>query len=100
MKSKKDKIDNPDMITYKHVNTIIKTGIYPKSLEIAYITSIFKSHDKKKHKISCLLPLNQIIKKLLYTRKISFINKNNILYDNQLRFQASYSILDAIKITT
>ena len=81
-------------------NDAITQGIFPSTLKIARIVPI---HKGKSNKIAnnfrpiSLLPLvSKIIEKLMKTRAMEFITKNNILYNNQFGFRPGCSTSDAV----
>ena len=81
-------------------NCILSTGIYPDILKTACVTPIFKSGDsynvKNYRPISGLPVLNLIIEKLLHSRFVSFIDKNNIIVDEQFGFRRGRCTSDAV----
>ena len=87
-----DIIDEPISLIF---NNILHSGIYPDKLKIACVTPIFKNDDsynvKNYRPISCLPVLNMVLEKLFYSRFIDFINRNDILIDEQCGFRKGRS---------
>lgn len=90
-------------------NLSISTGSVPSPLKVAKVIPIFKAGDKHSFSnyrpISILPALSKVLEKLIYSRIIKFLNKYNILSDNQFGFRAKHSTYMAInklydKITT
>ena len=73
------------------VNLIFETGIYPKNLKLAKVIAVYKSGDSNDvnnyRPISILNSTNKIIEKLIYSRLINFLNKNNYFYQHQYGFR-------------
>ena len=82
------------------VNESFLTGVYPDCLKLAKVIAIFKGGKQSQpcnyRPISLLSNLDKIIEKLIYTRLISFLNKYNILNDNQYGFRHGHSTTLAI----
>ena len=88
------------LILSKLVNESFQTGVYPDCLKIAKVIPIFKGGKQTQpgnyRPISLLSNLDKIIEKLIYNRLISFLNKYNILSDNQYGFRQGHSTTLAI----
>ena len=63
------------------------TGIILNALKIARVTAMYKANSKENFSnyrpISVLPCFSKILEKLIYKRAITFLNKNNILSNNQ-----------------
>ena len=75
----------------KHIiNLSFTTGIFPDNLKIAKVIPIYKSGnraDKANYRLISILPvLSNIFEKVLLTRLISFLEKHNIITDEQYEF--------------
>lgn len=74
------------------IDSIFKTGAYPKTLKAAVITPIFKSGSKSSvdnyRPISVLPVLNKIVEKVIYKQLYSFVaDRLKILYSRQFGFR-------------
>ena len=92
-------IDSIDIKVVKHVihliseplsllfNECLSNGIFPTQMKIARVTPIHKKgkrNDVNNYRpISILTIFSKILEKCIYNRLITFINKNNILINNQ-----------------
>ena len=76
-------------------NLSFLTGIIPNALKIARVTPVYKAFSKDNfanyRPISVLPCFSKILEKLMYKRAITFLNKNNILSNNQYGFRAGHS---------
>lgn len=90
-------------------NSMFRTSIFPDSLKIAKVVPIFKSGSKvdpcNYRPISLLPAVSKIFEKLIYKRLYSYLEKNNLLIDNQYGFKRNHSttlaVLDLVdKVTT
>ena len=76
-------------------NLSFLTGIIPNALKIARVTPVYKANSKEKFSnyrpISVLRCFSKVLEKLMYKRAITFLNKNNILSNNQYGFRAGHS---------
>ena len=72
-------------------NMSIKDGIVPDQLKIARVVPIHKKESKDNftnyRPISVLPGFSKILERLVFNRCISFLNKHNILYENQFGFR-------------
>ena len=82
------------------INLSFSTGIVPDQLKLAKVIPVFKKKDKQDpgnyRPISLLSIINKIMEKVMYTRVMSFLNKNNILYKYQFGFREGHSTIQAI----
>ena len=87
-------------IISKLVNESFKTGIYPDCLKLAKVIPIYKGGKKScagnYRPISLLSIINKIIEKIIYSRLISFLDKYNIINQNQFGFRQGYSTTMAV----
>ena len=81
-------------------NLLFTQAIFPKLLKTAIITSIHKSGSRSDpsnyRPISILTTFSNILEKLFLKRVLNFINKNNILHENQFGFRQGKSTSVAI----
>ena len=87
-------------ILSKLINECFEFGIFPQSLKIARVTPLFKGGSKDSSNcyrpISIILPLSKLIEKLISKRLVKFLDKFNIIKDNQYGFRSSHSTNHAI----
>ena len=92
-----DELSNP--LTYIF-NMSLKSGIVPDQLKIARVVPIHKKDSKNVFNnyrpISVLPGFSKILERLVFNRCISFLNKYNILYENQFGFRPKHSTNMAI----
>ena len=78
------------------------SGNIPDQLKIAKVSPIFKSGYPELFSnyrpISVLPVISKIIEKLIYNRLMEYIDKNNILYENQFGFRKQHSTSMALTI--
>ena len=88
------------MILTDLINESFRTGSFPKTLKIARITPLFKGGSRESSNcyrpISIISPISKLIEKLVSKRLIKFLDKFNIISDNQYGFRASHSTNHAI----
>jgi Reverse transcriptase (RNA-dependent DNA polymerase)/Endonuclease-reverse transcriptase len=81
-------------------NSTLSTGIFPDKLKVAKIIPIHKNGPKdivaNYRPISLLPTFSKIIEKIIQNRLLSYIDKNNILSNNQYGFRAKHSTLLAV----
>ena len=81
-------------------NKSLEQGIFPNALKITKIVPIHKGDSMfvmSNYRPISLLPIfSKILEKLMYSRVMSFIQKSNILYENQFGFQKGMSTEFAI----
>ena len=84
----------------KLINHCFSKGVYPNCLKIAEVIPIFKKGDRKEasnyRPISILSQFDKILEKLIYSRIINFIEKNDLLCENQFGFRKNSSAIFAI----
>ena len=82
------------------VNSSISEGIFPSELKLARVVPIFKSGDPSLitnyRPISVLSFFSKVFEKVMYNHIISFMNKNDVLYDKQFGFRQKHSTQQAI----
>ena len=70
-------------------------GVFPMELKIAKVVPLHKSEDKmllnNYRPVSILPVFSKIFEKLMYNRIIDYIDKQNILYENQFGFRKKHS---------
>lgn len=85
-----------------YFNLSFLTGIIPNALKTAHVTPVYKADNKEQFSnyrpISVLPCLYKIPGKLMYMCKsaITFLNKYNILSNNQFGFGAGHSTLQVV----
>ena len=76
-------------------NMSIKDGTVPDELKIARVVPIHKKESKNNftniRPISILPGFSKILERLVFNRCISFLNKHNILFENQFGFCPKHS---------
>ena len=81
-------------------NLSLLHGVFPKELKLAKVLPLFKADSKvlfsNYRPVSVLPVLSKILEKLMYTRLLSFLNKNGILYNLQFGFRSGHSTAMAI----
>ena len=77
------------------MNISITSGVVPNELKIARVIPLFKSGDAMhfaNYRPVSVLPLfSKVLERLMYTRLLTFINKNKILYKYQFGFREGHS---------
>ena len=77
------------------MNISIVNGIFPSEMKIAKVIPLFKSGDKmsmSNYRPVSVFPLfSKILERLMYSRLLSFINENKLLYKFQFGFRESHS---------
>ena len=85
-------------------NKSISEGIFPEAMKVAKVIPIYKGNSRyivsNYHPISLLPIFSKIFEKIMYTRIIEFITKNNILNSNQFGFQKNKSTEMAVNAIT
>ena len=81
---------------FAHIcNLSFSTGIFPSDMKIAKVTPIFESDDHEEFSnyrpISLLPNFSNILKKLMFNRLTNFLNKYEILYEQQYGFRQHFS---------
>ena len=81
-------------------NQCIDTGTFPDELKIGKISPIYKKDNEELlenyRPVSTLAIFGKIFEKIIYSRLYSFINSQNILYENQYGFRKQHSTNHAI----
>lgn len=81
-------------------NLSIQNGIFPDDFKIAIIKPLFKGGDRKTinnyRPISMLTNFSKIFEKIIKTRLISYLEKNNLLSKNQYGFRPGLSTENAL----
>ena len=68
------------------INRSLSTGIVPNQLKIAKVIPVYKTSnqdDIKNYRLSLLPPFSKIFQKVMFTKIMSFLNSQKILYKNQ-----------------
>ena len=93
----------PDLIAFPFCNIINKsfqTGVFPEAIKIACVIAVFKkgsTQDINNYRpISLLSIFDKIIEKLMYSRLYAFLEKHNILYDQQFGFRKHKSTIHSL----
>ena len=77
------------------MNISILQGVFPNEMKIAKVVPIFKAGDSmvmSNYRPVSVLPLfSKILERLMYTRLLSFINDNGLLYKYQFGFREGHS---------
>ena len=81
-------------------NICLMTGIHPDKLKLQKIIPIYKKGSKLStanyRPISLLSNINKIIEKLVFSRVLSFLDRNNIIYKKQFGFRPKHSTNHAL----
>ena len=76
-------------------NICIEQGYFPTELKLGCITPVFKKGNKlditNYRPVCSLSQFSKIFEKIVYTRMVSFINKNKIFSDTQYGFRKNKS---------
>lgn len=89
-----------DILT-KIINLSFETGIFPEDLKIAKVIPIFKNKGSNQdcnnyRPISLLSNVDKIFEKLVHSRLISYLNKQNILFKRQFGFRKGHSTIHTL----
>ena len=91
-------IISPFLCTF--INDCLSKGVYPNCLTIAEVIPIFKKSERRGasnyRPISILSQFDKILEKLIYSSIINFIEKNDLLCENQFGFRKNSSTIFAI----
>ena len=81
-------------------NKSLESGVFPDALKVAKVVPIHKSDDKmfiNNYRPISILPIfSKIQEKIVYSRLESFIDKHNILCENQYGFREKHSTYMAV----
>ena len=79
------------------VEYMFTQGIFPDELKIAKVIPIYKTGSNQSvenyRPISLLSPFSKVIENLIKSRLISFLNKNQILYERQSGFREKHTTI-------
>ena len=82
------------------LNLCIETGVFPNCLKIAEVIPIYKKGDQNMptnyRSISLLSQFDKIFEKMLFSRLLSYLDKNQLLSKNQFGFRPNSSTQFAI----
>jgi hypothetical protein len=77
------------------INLSISSGIVPDLMKIARVIPLFKSGDHRlvqNYRPVSVLPIfSKLLERIVYNRITNYINKHNILFDNQYGFRKNHS---------
>lgn len=83
-------------------NNCFLQGYFPKCLKVAAVIPVFKGGDKNSvtnyRPISLLSVIAKVLEKLIKIRLIEFLDKDNVLSQNQFGFMKNRSTEDAISL--
>ena len=84
------------------LNLSLSEGIFPDELKIANVVPLFKADDpmlfNNYRPVSLLCVLSKVFEKIMYSRLMSFLETQKILYHKQLGFRTQHSTYMAIMI--
>ena len=84
----------------KIINISFKDGIFPSELKIAKVIPIYKADDATSlnnyRPVSVLPTFSKIFERVVYSRIIDHLTKNNILFQNQFGFRLKHSTSHAV----
>ena len=93
----KDTIQNIAIPLSHIINRSLSTGIVPNQLKIAKVIPVYKTSnqdDIKNYRPISLLPaFSKIFEKVMFTKIMSFLNSQKILYKNQYGFRPKHSTI-------
>ena len=82
------------------INRCMGSGLFPESLKVAKVIPIYKSgnqEDFSNYRPISLLPvLGKVFEQVLYTRFLAFIEKFDLLDENQFGFRRKHKTVDAL----
>ena len=82
------------------INECFSVGHFPKCLKVAKVIPIFKEGDAEDfgnwRPISITPCISKLIEKIVKKRLVSYISKNNILYNKQFGYRSNHSTAHAI----
>ncbi|MEM6831004.1 MAG: reverse transcriptase family protein [Bacteroidota bacterium] len=82
------------------VNISFSTGVFPSTLKLSKVIPVFKKgsplEPSNYRPISLLSNIEKIFEKLMYSRLISFLENNSIIYSRQFGFRKSHSTSHAL----
>jgi hypothetical protein len=82
------------------VNLPIQSGIVPDQMKVARVLPILKSGEgnffSNYRPISILPVFSKLLEKVVYHRLLHYLNKQNILFDNQYGFRKNHSTSHAL----
>jgi hypothetical protein len=82
------------------INISLEQGIFPKELKMANVVPIFKSGDTDQignyRPVSLLSTVSKVFERIFYTRLLTFITEQHILYIMQFGFREGHSTQQAI----
>ena len=83
------------------INRCMESGVIPESLKVAKVIPIYKSGDQKNFSnyrpISLLPVLGKVFGQVLYTRFLAYIDKFDLLDENQFGFRRKHKTVDVIQ---
>ena len=86
-------------LTYIY-NLSVETGVVPSHLKISKVIPLYKKGDRWEpsnyRPISLLNVFDKVLEKLIHKRLMNFINRNDILYENQFGFRPKHSTTLAV----
>ena len=93
-----------DFLAYMF-NNFVSLGVYPSLLKTAKVIPLYKKESKEEcsnyRPISLLMHINKVFEKLIHRRLYRFLQKHNILNQNQYGFRknssTTYAIYDLIE---
>ena len=82
------------------INCSMKSGIFPDKLKVAKVIPIFKTGDRSLvnnyRPISILNAFSKIFEKVILSRLLGFLNKQNFFYSQQFGFRQNHSTSAAL----
>jgi hypothetical protein len=83
-------------------NLSLNQGVFPDILKIANVIPLYKKDDPMSFNnyrpVSLLCSLSKVLEKIMYTRVISFLDDNKILFAYQFGFRKSHSTYLALTV--
>ena len=82
------------------INMSLQEGIFPDDMKQADTIPLYKGKERyyttNYRPISLLLTLSKVLEKIVYKRTVSFLDRNNIIYNSQYGFREKHSCTDAV----
>ena len=84
----------------KLVNMSFEQGVFPTAMKIAKVIPIYKGKSKELftnyHPISLLSNVSNVLEKVMHKRLYAFMEKHQVLYQNQFGFRPKHSTSDSV----
>ena len=82
------------------INMSLQEGIFPNDMKQTDTLPLYKGKERyyttNYRPISLLLTLSKVLEKIVYKRTVSFLDRNNIIYNSQYGFREKHSCTDVV----